>query len=200
MSKNHPLNGEEQTVYKRPPTVAGASRYDWVNRAEQDELLDSHGAARLTEGLDLLAMVIRTNADKLPFPWAVSENVPEHWTEVKDYIQRTGTIVVWSGGSEQTIYEDPKVNYQFRAWHDYFHFVLDQPFTTDGETVVAEAQVRVATAILKGAHARHRLIQLVSELIMCEITEQACGYFATGKFEDDQVAFTLKHLKWKGLV
>ena len=50
-------------------------------------------------------------------------------------------MVVFSGASDKTIFENAQQNYAFRAWHDLTHLRLMAPFTPEGEARVAEAQI-----------------------------------------------------------
>ncbi len=95
-----------------------------------------------------------------------------------------GTLVVYSEGSDQTIYGDNKVNHAFRAWHDYTHLRLNAPFTLEGETLVAKSQA-------------NHLGGYYGEIIMIEVIKQV-EYFEThGHFPVNQTEFVLNHLKGK---
>jgi hypothetical protein len=112
----------------------------------------------------------------------VSDLAPQTVAEMHRAFSETGRIVVWSGGSESTIYREPQVNYLFRAWHDWTHLRTGADFTLAGETRNAIAQMsQVGTELQR--------------LIYIETVLQAAHFFKTGDFPLDQVAFTLDALK-----
>jgi hypothetical protein len=49
-------------------------------------------------------------------------------------------MVVYSGGSENTIYEDRQVNYAFRAWHDWCHWTGKVALDMEGEVEACQMQ------------------------------------------------------------
>jgi hypothetical protein len=116
----------------------------------------------------------------------VSDTAPQSVSEMYKAFSETGSIVVWSGGSESTIYREPQVNYLFRAWHDWTHLKTGSDFSLAGETRNAMAQMsQVGTELQR--------------LIYIEAVLQATCYFQTGNFPVDQVAFTLEALKNKSV-
>src|SRR6266404_5349587 len=60
-------------------------------------------------------------------PFQASDYAPSSLESLKE--QSLGSLVVWSGASEGTIYGDAKVNHAFRAWHDSLHLKLNATFT-----------------------------------------------------------------------
>lgn len=112
----------------------------------------------------------------------VSDFAPQTIEEVIRSYRETNSLVVWSGGSESTIYVDPQINYLFRAMHDLTHIQIGSDFTMAGETRTALAQMAtVGTELAK--------------IIHIEVVDQAAYYFRTGKFLEDQVQFTVDQLK-----
>ncbi len=96
--------------------------------------------------------------------------------------RHSGIMVVWSGGSDNTIYGDARVNHAFRAWHDALHIKLNVGFDLQGETRVALEQAR----ILGGPWA---------EIIMAEVVGQAEYFAKHGEFPKNQVEFIVNYLK-----
>lgn len=94
-------------------------------------------------------------------------------------------MVVYDGGSENTIYGDTKVNHAFRAWHDALHIKLNAPFTREGETLVGLEQAR----ILGGSY---------SEIVMAEVVGQVEYFEKYRDFPSNQVEFCINYLKGKG--
>lgn len=101
---------------------------------------------------------------------------------IKNYYKDTHRLIVWTGGSDDTIFADPEVNWAFRAWHDYVHIVNDLPFTVEGESLVAFLQ---AAELPKDWY-------LERQLILSEVVGQVLyNHFHNGEFPSDQRAFTV---------
>ena len=62
--------------------------------------------------------------------------------KVTQIFNSTGRVKVWSGGSENTIFDSPEINHAFRAWHDFHHITKGLPFTPQGEILVAQEQCK----------------------------------------------------------
>lgn len=123
-----------------------------------------------------------------PRGWNVADKAPESFEELRAEYLATGRITVWSGGSEDTIFGDPEVNYAFRAWHDWVHIGHSLPFTLEGEKEAADIQKRML-------HNRYgETNRLWAQLIDIEVKEQA-KYFAEHKrFPDKQRHFAYHRL------
>ena len=91
-------------------------------------------------------------------------------------------LIVWSGGSENTIWSSSEVNYAFRAWHDYIHVQYNLPFTLEGETAVSRIQ-------------QSRLSMFARQIILIEVELQAKHFLSTGEFISNQREFTVNKLK-----
>jgi len=98
------------------------------------------------------------------------------------------SLVVWSGASDSTIYQDALVNYAFRAWHDSLHLATGLDFSVDAEIELGRMQANQCDS------------DLMRELVFCEVAGQAMHYRNTGKFVENQVEFTVNYLKSKGLL
>lgn len=88
------------------------------------------------------------------------------------------SLVVWSGASEATIYQDASVNYAFRAIHDALHLKTGLGFSVSHEVEMGRIQASKQTS------------DLMADLVYCEVAGQALHYLKTGLFVLDQVAFT----------
>jgi hypothetical protein len=126
---------------------------------------------------------IKAEAKRMNLPtFTVSDVAPQSFEDLMQHYKATGSLVIWSGGSDATIYKDPAVNYLFRAMHDYTHILINADFTMKGETRTAYKQMsQVGTELAK--------------IIQIEIIGQAEYYMKTGSFLDDQVQFTIDQLK-----
>lgn len=126
---------------------------------------------------------IKAQAKRMNLPtFHVSDFAPQTFEDLVKHYKATGSLVIWSGGSDHTIYRDPKINYLFRVMHDITHIQLNADFTMDGERRVAIYQMsQVGTELAK--------------IIDIEVIKQAEYYMQTGSFLDDQVKFTIQQLK-----
>lgn len=98
------------------------------------------------------------------------------------------SLVVWTGASDSTIFEDKLVNWSFRAFHDVAHLKTGLLFNPAHEIELGRIQASRMTS------------DLMRELIYCEVSLQAAHYLKTGQFVMNQREFTLNYLKLKGLV
>ena len=101
------------------------------------------------------------------------------------HYRETGTMLIWSGGTETAIYGDPSVNWRFRAWHDAHHAATGIGFTVEDEVQVARIQCA-------------QLDSRLAAVVWQEIAGQALEFERTGKFLEDQTAWTIKQLTRKG--
>lgn len=114
--------------------------------------------------------IILSKAQRLTY--SVADAAPSTLGELQQ-----GSLIVWSGASDHTIYQDASVNHAFRAWHDSWHKRLDAPFNAHGELLVAQAQCLEVNS------------SVVSEFIMVEIMGQLEYYQQHGSFPVNQQAF-----------
>lgn len=126
---------------------------------------------------------VKMEAKRMKLPRIqVSDFAPQTIEDVVRTYRETNSLVIWSGGSESTIYVDPQVNYLFRAMHDMTHILVGADFSMEGETRTALHQMsKVGTEFGK--------------IIQIEVIEQARYFFQTGSFLEDQVQFTIDQLK-----
>jgi hypothetical protein len=95
------------------------------------------------------------------------------------------TLVIWSGASEGTIWEDARVNWAFRALHDALHLNTGMSFGPEAEMELGRIQANQYTG-------------LMADLVYIETSGQAEHYLKTGQFVEDQVKFTMEALKKAG--
>lgn len=113
--------------------------------------------------------------------------------EVKDIAPQTeldlfsSGLIIWSGASDSTIYQDPQVNWAFRALHDSLHLKTRLDFSVEQEIELGRIQASKFDS------------DLIQELIYCEIALQAQYFAKTGQFVKDQVQFTKDHFAKIGL-
>ncbi len=102
------------------------------------------------------------------------------------HILKSGRMLVWSGASEETIYECRETNTHARAWHDWTHWRYQLPFTLEGETATAFVQV----AHLVRVYGNEWPTVDMAALILTEVMGQAEHYQSRGEFPQFQRAFT----------
>ena len=96
-------------------------------------------------------------------------------------------LAVWNGGSDATIFDDPEINFAFRAWHDAHHLLLNAPFSPEGEAEVARAMQRDIDALFGP---EDDIGQRYKALIDAEVMGQlAYSLHHGGAFPDNQRAF-----------
>lgn len=96
------------------------------------------------------------------------------------------TLIVWSGASDNTIYQDNNVNYAFRALYDVLHLETKLNFSVDAEIELGRIQASKYDS------------DIMQELVYCEVAMQAMHYKTTGQFVSDQIAFTKTYMAKKG--
>lgn len=116
--------------------------------------------------------------------YRVADVAPNTHKELLQCYNETGKLVVWSGGSPNTIWRD--ANSLFRAWHDWCHIQSGMCDKVDCFTVARECEVADFQCIGLG--------DMLARVIQIEVAEQALYYGETGKFVEDQVEFTLRRL------
>lgn len=100
--------------------------------------------------------------------------------------------IVWSGGSDATIYGDARVNWAFRAWHDATHCTMLYDFSFAGEAMTCEAQIAELLQRYPNAPA------LWPAILRAEVIGQALHYQQHGQFPEDQRAFVRRLLTNEG--
>lgn len=97
----------------------------------------------------------------------------------------SSSLIIWSGGSDTTIYQDRNVNYAFRAWHDSLHLKTGLGFTVADEIELGRIQASQCGS------------SFVADLVYCEISLQAAYFLEKGQFVADQLQFTMDFLRGK---
>jgi hypothetical protein len=119
---------------------------------------------------------------------------PESFKALKEEYAARGRITVYSGASSKTIFDDPDVNVDFRAWHDYCHLMGNTGFSVEGERKAAEMQCEH----VKRFYGDGRTGQWLCTLIMAEVVGQAEHYAKYKAYVEDQRAFTMAYISHPG--
>jgi hypothetical protein len=93
------------------------------------------------------------------------------------------SLIVWSGQSDKTVFQNETVNWAFRALHDALHLKTKLNFTHDAEIELGHIQASKYDS------------DLLRELVFCEVSMQAMYHKETGLFLQDQASFTENFLK-----
>jgi len=96
------------------------------------------------------------------------------------------STIIWSGASDNTIFQNKSVNYAFRALHDNLHVSTGLGFKPEHEIELGRIQASKYSG-------------LVADIIYCEVALQAEYFLKHGIFVKNQVEFTVNFLKTKGL-
>ena len=123
--------------------------------------------------------LILRQASKLQY--TVADRAPQTQLE----LFTAPSLVIWSGESDNTIFNDKIVNYAFRALHDALHLKTRIGFSPKEEIELGRIQANQYTG-------------LMADLVYCEVSEQAAYYLKNGIFVKDQVSFTKEYLKKLG--
>lgn len=105
-------------------------------------------------------------------------------------IKLTGRIMVNNDHSENTIFGDAEHNFAYRAWHDWTHWIIQAPFTLEGEVKVAHRQMED----IRRVYGYGKQTALFCLLIEEEVIGQAEEYAATGSFPEDQLTFAKEYI------
>lgn len=133
------------------------------------------------EMIQYINQTILHEASKISY--IVSDIAPNNEIEL---FNQGSTITVWSGGSDNTIFGDARVNYAFRALHDALHIKTRLGFTHAEEYQLGKLQASQYDS------------DLMSTLVYCEVVCQAKYHETTGLFVVNQVEFTNDYMKSKG--
>ena len=103
-----------------------------------------------------------------------------------------GSMLVWDGASDRTIYWDAAVNHAFRAWHDACHIAGRFGFNLDGERAACELQ------IVQARLAFPSIPLSIIATIRAEVVGQAEYFAAHGCFPLDQRKFVAQYIRTNG--
>jgi hypothetical protein len=139
-----------------------------------------------------LNTAIVTIASRLfPAGFDVSEDAPDTYEKLKAHLDAGKRLVVFSGGSQHTIYADPTVNHAFRAWHDWTHWTGQHDLTFQGEQAVCADQRRHLIKLFGNTPQ----IERWAAIINAEIIGQATYFEYHKRFPVDQRGFAEAYLK-----
>jgi len=106
------------------------------------------------------------------------------------YYGTHGKLIIWSGGSDCTIFGKPEDNYKFRAWHDLHHILNGYDFSQSGEYKTYMSQMK---DIMTYADSWPQC-KLFGRIIDIEINGQVDYQRKHGYFPEDQRAFMEQQL------
>jgi hypothetical protein len=153
--------------------------YDWT----------SHTPPPLDQKLNKAIVAI----SGLIFPngFEASIDAPDTFENLCAHLDAGKPMIVWSGASETTVFGCAEVNWAFRAWHDWCHWHLSQPFTLDGETAVCSHQCQQLRDLFGDTPVTRRW----QRILHADIVGQWHHHAMFGEFPKDQRAFVESTLK-----
>ena len=110
---------------------------------------------------------------------AVDKGAPNTFEELLEYKDKD-ILLVYSGGSDKTIWSTPQINFSFRAWHDSIHMRKGYDFSVLGEVLTAREHIMQ----LKRAG-----FDRFCNLFWIDIVAQRLFYAKYGRYVQDQEAF-----------
>lgn len=138
----------------------------------------------------LNAAIIFITHKIFPIGFHVSEDAPASFDELCAMLDSGKSMTVYSGGSAQTIYGGPHVNYAFRAWHDWCHWQGRHDFNADGELATCDMQIsHLCETFGLNGHTRRW-----ADILKAEIIGQAMYLEWHGRFPDNQRLFVELYL------
>lgn len=145
--------------------------------------------AALDHGLNAAILTICQRL--LPGGFDIAENAPDTYEAIVALFESGKRYVVYAGGSENTIYGDPEVNYHFRAWHDWCHWTGRFDFSLEGEL----GAYRMQCGHLVSVYGEDETVRHWQHILFADIIGQKLYHREHGTFPDDQLAFVLSVLK-----
>jgi hypothetical protein len=120
-----------------------------------------------------------------PSGYDVSETAPDTYEKLAAHLDAGKRLVIYSGGSQTTIYGDRDINYAFRSWHDWCHWQGRHNLTQEGEIGSCGIQCRHIVELYGDTPETRRWVAI----IQAEIIGQGTYYLYHKRFPDDQRAF-----------
>jgi len=115
----------------------------------------------------------------------VADIAPQDYLAVARCYSERRRFRVWSGGTATAIYGAPRVNWTFRAWHEWCH-------VRTGYDTSVRAEVRLA--LFQCAEAARVGGDMFARVVWLEVAGQALEFERSGDFLADQTAWTLARL------
>ena len=125
-----------------------------------------------------------------PNGFDISAEAPDTYEKLKAHLDAGKPMIVWSGGSEATVYGHSSVNFAFRAWHDFCHWKGGHDFTLEGEIAACEMQCQHLFQFYGDCERTRQW----SALLRAEIIGQALFFQRHKRFPDDQRSFVAAYM------
>jgi hypothetical protein len=121
-------------------------------------------------------------------------DAPNTFEKVKQSFLDTNLYIVYSGGSENTIFTDKKFNYLFRAWHDALHIKNNLSFSFKDETILGNIQANEARNIAIELKMSLEEARDVADVVHAEVVGQIEYYQVYRNYVDDQKKYVMGYL------
>ena len=149
---------------------------------------DNYTTTVLDHGLNIAVLVI---AGRLfPGSFDVSDDAPDTYEGLVALFESGRRLVVYKGGSDNTIFGDPTVNYHFRAWHDWCHWQGRHDFSLAGEYAVYEMQCAHLVTVYGDDETTHRW----QRILFADGIGQKLHHEQHGSFPQNQMEFVRRFL------
>lgn len=166
-----------------------------MTELSQDELRSLHGGARITNPLCIgYNIAVRAMTRRIfTTGYDTVSNINEAPTSLEELNEvmngGKGRMIVWDGACDRTIFDCPETNQDFRAWHDWAHWVKQAPFTLDGEVKAIDYQCENLITV----HGDTDEVAYWRTLLRTDIVGTFAHREITGDYPEDQRAWT-EHL------
>jgi hypothetical protein len=137
---------------------------------------------------ETLNCVVELMAEGLDYE--IADTAPGTYRELVNHMNSGKMLLIYSGGSDYTIFGDPSVNHAFRAWHDHTHFTYGYDFSPVGEMFTCNQQITDIIDVLGSDVA-----QQCMPLLIAEIIGQSLYYKKYKEYINDQRAFALAYMQ-----
>jgi hypothetical protein len=117
---------------------------------------------------------------------------PATLAALRHEVAKTGRMLVWSGGSERTIFGCADTNHHFRAWHDWCHLKHGLEFTLEGERAAAHVQ---AQHLIQRYGVGHTDLHRWLRILYAEVIAQAEHFEYWREFPNNQKGFTARAME-----
>ena len=134
-----------------------------------------------------LNVAVRAIASHLfPVGYHTSPDAPETLADIKNYYIKHATYCVYDGGCENTTFDCPETNQDFRAWHDHCHVRLNASLDATGELAVLKEQLFDLVTVYGYQHVFN---ENWHNILTAEILGQTQYFYNKGQFPTQQKKF-----------
>lgn len=127
-----------------------------------------------------ISQLILNQAKSLKY--RVADEGPDTYEE----LVKERSLVIWSGGTDNSMFSHPEAYWAFRALHDKLHLDTGTNFAAESEMELGRIQASKYDGI-------------VADLVYAQVAAQNEYYLKNGVFVPNERDFTIEYLKKKGI-